>query len=387
MIARIREWLRRRADPAPADPDALWAQARVLQVERRFADAASAYEGLASLLEAPGERARLAAALNQLGLARLRMNDFDGAREPLERAAALVPQDPSYSGCARFPALMARDLPIVREAMPPSARAAAPTGDPDIAYFFVGNAQAASYAEYCALLALSLRLARRASPRARTVVLTDEQTPFPGTLEADEIVRLPLEPGAIMLARLQAMAAYLRRRSGEAPGRPILFCDPDTGLLRDPAEGFASGADLAFASRSDFVDARLDHEPFTAGATYARATTAAAGFFARAAVELDAIDAWPEVRGFYPRSLREWRGDQLVPAALVGWRAYGEHVLSGRTDRLRIGDAVVAFVPSARFCRTWQNGLDDVSLADTVLLDYKGGRKAAMLARHRVESR
>ena len=383
MIARIREWLRRRADATPPDPDAQWKQARALQVERRFAEAASAYEALAAQLEAPGERARLAAVMNQLGLARLRMNDFDRARAPLERAATLVPEDPSYSGCARFPALMSRDLPLDREAMPPSPRAGSAAIEAEIAYFFVGRAQAPSYAEYCALLALSLRLARRALPGCRTVILTDEGTPFPEDVVADEIARLPLATDAIMLARLQAMAAYLGRRANEDAGRPILFCDPDTELLRDPSEAFAAGADIAFAARSDFVDARLDHEPFTAGAIYARATQAAAGFFARAAAELDAIDAWPEVRGFYPRSLREWRGDQLVPAALVGWRAYAEHVLSGSTDRLRIGDAEVAFVPSARFCRTWQAGLDEASLGDTVLLDYKGGRKAAMLARHR----
>jgi len=387
MIARLRDWLRRRGDGASLDPDALWVRARALQVERRFAEAASAYEALAARLEAPAERARLAAVLNQWGLARLRMNDFEGARAPLERAAALMPQDPSYSGCARFPALMARDLPLVREAMPRPAPAGADVAGAEIAYFFVGSVQAATYAEYCTLLALSLRLARRASPRSRTVILTDERTPFPQAVAADEVVRLPLASDAIMLARLQAMAAYLGRRATEDAGRPILFCDPDTELLRDPSEAFAAGADIAFAARSDFVDARLDHEPFTAGAIYARATPAAAGFFARAAGQLDAVDAWPEVRGFYPRSLREWRGDQLVPAALVGWRAYAEHVLSGRTDRLRIGDAVVAFVPSARFCRTWQAGLDEASLGDTVLLDFKGGRKAEMLARHRDDAR
>lgn len=384
MIARLRDWLRRRTLATPPDLDALWARARALQVERRFAEAAAAYETLASLLEAPAERARLAAVLNQLGLSRLRRNDFDGARAPLERAAMLLPQDPSYSGCARFPALMARELPVAREAMPPSAPGgAAAAQDAEIAYFFVGRAQSPSYAEYCALLSLSLRLARRASPRSRAVILTDEGTPFPESVAADEVVRLPIASDAIMLARLQAMAAYLRRRAGEDAGRPILFCDPDTELLRDPAAAFAAGADIAFAARSDFIDARLDHEPFTAGAIYARATPAAAGFFARAAAELDAVDAWPEVRGFYPRSLREWRGDQLVPAALVGWRAYGEHVLSGRTDQLRIDDAVVAFVPSDRYCRTWQAGLDEAALAGTVLLDFKGGRKAAMLARHR----
>jgi hypothetical protein len=102
-------------------------------------------------------------------------------------------------------------------------------------------------------------------------------------------------------------------------------------------------------------------------------------FFQRILQAFDDIAAWPEVTGFYPHPLAEWRGDQLVPAAVVGWEAFRAQVLSGATDRLEVDGVAVAFLPSDPWCHAYHVDAPDAVLGKRIV-DFKGARKAHLEA-------
>ncbi len=247
-------------------------RAHALQYERRFDDAAQLYALLAPVLERAAGAAdrRHVDVLIDHGLALLRAGRDDAARPILDRAAALAPDYPPAIGCARFPDLVARSVDLPRRALSPRADksiAAARGAAVEIAYFFVGRDDEPRYADYMALLASSIAVARATCPDARVAVLTDRATPFPDTLGA-RIERFDVDRAAVMRARFEAVAGHLEGKA--ARGEPVatLYCDPDTLLARDPAPLFDGTFDVAITWRSRFVEERLDHEPFVAGAIY-----------------------------------------------------------------------------------------------------------------------
>jgi len=374
---------------APRDAETLLIQGNALQYERRFAAAAATYAPLIRTLEhaGPQYRSHLASVLIHCGLAHLRMNDFGSAKQLLDRAVKLTPEDPPAVGCARFPDLMQRSLDLRRSPLSPSASARRRWPVPDrpleIVYFFIGTAGDERFGEYCSLLSASMASARRSVPACRVVLLTDRDTNLPVQVKPDETRRYDLAPAELMVSRFRAVEAYLGEKAARNEAVLAALCDPDVVVNRDLREAFAAEFDVAVTTRSNFVDARLDHEPFTAGVTFVQGRDAqgARRFFTLCLREFDAIAAWPEVVGFYPRPIHEWRGDQLVPAAIVGWRDYAEHVLAGHTDRLEIDGVVVAFLPSDPFCFTFEPCVTAEQLAKKYVIDFKGARKRDMLER------
>jgi hypothetical protein len=373
---------------APRDAEALLLGANALQYQRRFAEAVAAYAQLIDALEGAGPqyRALLAATLIHCGLAQLRMNDFARAKATLTRAAELAPDDPPAIGCARFPDLMRRSVALPRAPLAASATARRnwPGADPalEIVYFFVAGSGTGA-AEYFELLAASIASARRTVPGCRVALLTDRGTMVPARVRPDELRRYDLAAAQLMVSRFRAVDAYLAEKARARAPVLAAFCDPDIVVNRDLRDAFAAEFDVAVPVRSNFVDARLDHEPFTAGITFVQGRDAERPrrFFSLCLREFDAIAAWPEVLGFYPRPIHEWRGDQLVPAAIVGWREYAEHVLSGRTDRLEVDGVVAAFLPSDPFCFAFEPWVDAAELAAKYVIDFKGERKRFMLER------
>jgi tetratricopeptide (TPR) repeat protein len=358
-------------------------RANCLQYERRFEDAARLYEQLAGALERSlGERhRRLAEVLIDWGLALLRAGAPHRAIPVLERAAAAAPDYPPAVGCARFPALMGRSLTLPRRELPPRVQAdmrqAALSSRVEIVYFFAGRESDPRFREYIDLLQASAGVARRTQPHARIVVLTDAETPFPESLRLD-IERFDIDHEALMVARFEAIAGFLARKADRDEPVCALFCDPDTLVARDLAPLFDGSFDIAYTWRSRFVEARLDHEPFVAGAIYVQCEDAKRPlrFFRRVLAEFATVAAWPEVTSFYPHPIQVWRGDQIVPAAVIGWREFIASVLSGRTDRLEIDGVAVAFLPSDPYCFTFEAGTPDALTAAKFVLDFKGDRKA-----------
>lgn len=360
-----------------------------LQYERRFAEAVATYAPLVSALDQAGDRyrAQLVSVLIHCGLAYLRMNDFARAQQTLARAAELAPEDPPAIGTARFPALMQRSINLRRAPLSPAVttqRSWAEADPPlEIVYFFVGTAGSDRVAEYCDLLSASIASARRNVPGCRVVLLTDRATSLPPRVHADEIHRRDLTPGQLMVSRFQAVEAYLAQRASAKRALLAAFCDPDIVVNRDLRDAFRTEFDVAVTARSNFVDARLDHEPFTAGITFVQGRNAERPrrFFSLCLRQFDVIAGWPELTALYARPIHEWRGDQIVPAAIVGWREYAQHVLSGRTDRLVVDGITLAFLPSDPFCFTFEPGLAAAELAVKYVIDFKGARKRYMLER------
>ena len=141
------------------------------------------------------------------------MNDFGSAKQLLDRAAELTPDDPPAVGCARFPDLMRRSIALPRTPLSPSAstRRTWPVPDPplEIVYFFMGTAGDERFGEYCRLLSASMASARRNVPACRVVLLTDRATVLPAEVKPDEIRRYDLAPAQLMVGRFRAVEAYL----------------------------------------------------------------------------------------------------------------------------------------------------------------------------------
>jgi tetratricopeptide (TPR) repeat protein len=359
----------------------LWLRAKCLQNERRFADAAKVYQQLAvALADTAGEGDRRHVdVLIDWGLSMLRDGRAAEARSILERAADLAPDYPPAVGCARFPGIMGRVLDVPREDIPARAQSAdsrGPAGCPTILYFFVGRPSDPRYEEYIDLLRASATAARRVAQGARCVVLTDRHTPFP--LGADlEIERFDLDRDALMIARFHAVTGYLQRLHDRGQPAAFVLCDPDTLIVRDLSPVFDGTFDVAYTWRSNFVEARLDHEPFVAGVTFVQSVDPRRPlrFFQRVLDSFDTVSSWPEVKGFYPHPIQAWRGDQIVPAAVIGWEHYRRAVLAGRSDRLRVDGVTIAFLPSDPYCYTFSSHLSDEALGARFILDFKGNRK------------
>lgn len=375
--------LAERIEAAVGPTDAtLTLRAHCLQYERRFEEAARLYARLEEALrQSLGERDRRRVdALIDQGLALLRSGASERARPVLEQAAAAAPDYPPAIGCARFPALMARDPGVPRRALAPrgadAPTAARPPGEVEIVYFFVGRSDEPRYAEYVDLLLASARVARHKQPGARIVLLTDLATPFPEA-EGFAVERFDIDRKALMVARFEAIAGFLERKAARREPVAALFCDPDTLVMRDLAPLLDGSFEVAYTWRSRFVEARLDHEPFVAGATYVRSDDAAGPlrFFRRVLAEFDTIAGWPEVLDFYPRPIAAWRGDQIVPAAVIGWREFIDSVLTGRTDRIEVDGVVVALLPSDPYCFTFEPERPHAA-ASRYVVDFKGDRKA-----------
>lgn len=352
-----------------------WLRARALQQLRRFGEAQALLRAALGRAPAEGEHPEMRAHLVfELGMCLLRCNRFDEAEALLRQAAALGPADGAADrSVAYFPRLMRSAPPLQRRALAPLALPAPPAPrqpPPEFVYYFVDLGNAAAYLE---MIGASARSARASAPGARCVLLTDRATAVPAALEMDAVERFDLDPAELVHERLRVLAAFLARADAEV-GRVLL--DPDTLVARDLRGVLGGGFDLGFTVRSDFTTACLDPEPFNVGVIMVPAggARAASRFFASCVEWFPRVEARDEVRAIYPAGLRRWYGDQLLPAALVGWADYAEHVLSGHTNRLEVDGCRVAFLDSSRFnCHG-----DAADWPEAYVRHYKGARKNAM---------
>jgi hypothetical protein len=233
------------------------------------------------------------------------------------------------------------------------------------------------------MFAKSIASVRRHEPGARAVLLTDRGTMLPAELGFDLVLRGDFSADALMLDRFRSTVMYLEHVMAEPERRDgaVLF-EPDALVNRPLADAFRPSFDVALTYRSRFVEERLDHEPLYAGLAFVNLARAerARRFFDLCIDAFPVVEGWPAIRAFYPRPIRAWRGDQIVPAAVIGWQRFFAHVHSGATDRLEVDGTTLCFLPSdpwhAAFEPGWETGLPP----DKYVVNFKGGRKAALLA-------
>jgi hypothetical protein len=384
---RYDEAVRLHATLAPGVPrpygDAL-ALAHSLQYLRRFRDAAEVYAALEAALATSAEREQATLVRLHLGLARLRAGDVAGAEASFGRALAAAPDHPWARKIAAYPSVMAQPLAIERSALPPMGGAAAASRDlpVDLVYFFTAPADPARAADYWRLFVPSVRSARAVYPGCRIVLLTDRNTqPPPGT-GFDLTLRSDLPAGELMLNRMKANRAYLAHIAAHGGAQAAVLTESDCVMQHDLRPLLGRGAALVLTSRANFVDEAEDLEPCNTGTMVLdlREAPALARFFGHCAAAIASLEARPEVLRAYSRPIREWRGDQLAVGAVVGWREFNEHVLSGRTDRLEAGGCTLGFVPSDPYNFGFEPGLDPAELGRKYVLHYKGERKRHLLA-------
>jgi hypothetical protein len=361
--------------------DAL-ALAHSLQYLRRFRDAAEVYGALDAALAASSEREQATLVRLHLGLSHLRGGDIAGAEAAFGKALAGAPEHPWAQKIAAYPAVMAGPLELERRPLAPLSPSSG--GEPlrvDLVYFFTAPADPARTGEYWRLFVPGIRSARATYPGCRIVLLTDRVTQAPPGAGFDLTLRADLPPGELMLNRMKANLAYLEHVAAQGGAEAAVLTESDCVMQHDLRPLLGRGAALVLTTRSNFVDEAEDLEPCNTGTMVLdlRETAALARFFGHCAAAITALEERPAVRRAYARPIREWRGDQLAVGAVLGWREFNEHVLSGRTDRLEAGGCAVGFVPSDPYNFGFEPGLDPAVLAAKHVVHYKGERKRYLL--------
>ncbi|MCC7275376.1 MAG: hypothetical protein IT561_22095 [Alphaproteobacteria bacterium] len=228
-------------------------------------------------------------------------------------------------------------------------------------------------AERHGLIRDCLTAARRAAPAARRILISNDDTPLPGDLGADRVVRDAIYPQTLMGDRI---AAYRRHVAEMPPDRAgAVFIDPDVVCCRSPAEAFATPFSLALTWRRSPLTM-----PINSGVVFARRNAAALWLLDRALDCYAAICAEPRIaaafRRLFGRPLEAWYGDQVALAALARWRRFGAPVVKPR--RFGVG-ATLGLLPCTRFNHA-VDAAGTADIEDRVLIHFKGHAKDALAA-------
>jgi tetratricopeptide (TPR) repeat protein len=271
-------------------------------------------------------------------------------------------------------AIMQLPYPVERSFRRGGAGAAA-AGAVNIVYFHVAAPRlphaTCEGVDYSELIAMSAASARRVMPQAKIVLLTDEATQFPD-LVVDRLIRQPANAQDVVYERTRMQLAYV---ASEAFDADSIFVDSDTLFHGDARIAFAREFDLAYTLRPGF-----ELMPFNVGVVFARHTArdAVLRYLWLCLACYDYLDGLAPVREHYPEGIRRWWGDQLVPAALVGWEHCSRELLHDGMNLAEIGGARIGFLPAA----TYNFDADDAAGADAfegrLILHFKGARKQAM---------
>jgi hypothetical protein len=364
----------------PLDPQAVVDRSRALQRVRDFDQAGALIEELLARSGAQlGARSR-GDLLIDAALCRLRQFRLEEARRLFEECRKCCPDHPLIADLRQYPALVSERIALERRALP-AMTAAARSAERRVAavYYYLDTPDSDERDRwaYAELLRRSVASLKAAMPGARAVLVTDRSTRVPEGIGLDAVVREDLDATALVHSRLVALAHLLG--TGALEGDLILL-DPDTLIARDVGAVFDLDFDLGFTLRSDFVEAAMDHEPINVGVIFVRASGAARArsFFQLCLDHFSDIEARPAVRQFYTKGLRGWRGDQVLPAAVVGWHEFFEHVLSGRTNRLQVAGCVVGFFESRLYNCSDPGGAAAGGEAPYIV-HYKGQQKVQIL--------
>lgn len=318
-------------------------------------------------------------------VAHLRGGDFAAAAAAVEPASRHGPSRDLALKLAHHIEAMKFVWPAERSRLSPSADdlggAPAVARAVNVVYFHVEPKHrphpTCDDVDYFDLIAASIETSRRVLGGCRTILLTDESTEIPTGLPVDRTVRLPLPPEEVVRARLNAMVAFLASPLAEAD---TVFLDSDAVVVGDLSSVFAREFDVAFTTRSNWPNSPDDLMPFNVGVMFTRGQgrEAAHGFFAMCVECLDRLEQLAPIQRAFPEGIRRWWGDQIAPAAVVGWRAYQSWILPGHTDRLLVGPASVLFLPSDQYNFSIDGEVSPEVLRSKCILHFKGRRKAAI---------
>jgi hypothetical protein len=294
----------------------------------------------------------------------------DQAREPLQRLAALLPQNPSVLMLLRWAAVLEMDWPATREPITLSRRSPPAADAVDLVLFHVDLPAAPSglhgRIDYWAVAALSFEAAKHRAPRARRVLLTDEHTQVPDELGAHEVIRTPINRDWLMYQRMHAQERYLATRPLD---RATVLMDVDVVPNRDPSGIFAEDFHVGLTWRPEFPDA-----PVNGGLIFVGPGAEGHAFFRQAIRCYDSLAVDGRLASLFDRDLRSWWGDQYALALMVEYRRFA----SREHDTFGIDGARVRLFPCADYNFTPEAGRSYTAdfLDSRYFLHFKGNRKA-----------
>jgi tetratricopeptide (TPR) repeat protein len=260
---------------------------------------------------------------------------------------------------------IAMDLPRQEAAAPAAGGAARRLA---IVFFHVDTPQTHTpfdKPDYHALLAASIAVARRRSPAASIVVLSDMRTRFKDTLGADRIVRRQLDPSQVMYERMRSQREFL---AAQTDGEATLFLDTDAIVSRDLLPAFDGSFDVGLTWRHDPFDA-----PFNGGVIFCRNNAATLRFFDHLLAAYHMLEGTTAVRARFEGGIRRWWGDQLAMTATIGHDTF----VRRKSDRLAIDGTVVRLLPERthNFVMSRATPLSAPERENAWLVHFKGARK------------
>jgi tetratricopeptide (TPR) repeat protein len=354
--------------------------AHSLHAQGRYADAFENLRRAEELSASQPDIKRAEIALWQ-GLSLLRLMRTQDAKKCFVGAFELDRSNDIPLQLAAYCDIMEFSWPTDRKLLQPAkaGTAGAEAEALDIVYFFISSSDTPHRSgrgiDYLELLSLSAASARRSMPGVRILLLTDEATRVPDAL-VDEVVRYEDLPSQqVMEARVQANARYL----AQSARRNTILIDPGSYFLRDCRGAFGGEFDLGYTWRSDFVQSKQDLMPLYGKVMFVPAGhgEAASAFLHECLKCLDALELFPAVRAAYPQGIRRWWGDQLAPAAVVGWQLLYEGVLSRKSDRASVAGATLRFFDAEQYNFPIDRR-DRSELEGRYIVGFKGERKRAM---------
>jgi hypothetical protein len=295
----------------------------------------------------------------------------DLAQPALRELAARLPQHPAVLTMRRWAALIEFDWPAARGEATPAPRTLPAPQDIELVLFHADLPATApsgvhGRTDYMAAAAQSFAAAKERAPRARRILLTDEDTRVPDGVGAHDVIRMPLDGNRLMYERMRLQERHLAVRPA---GRATVFMDVDVATNRDPAEIFAQDFDIGLTWRAEFPEA-----PINGGLLFVGPGPRGQAFFREALRCYDALATDARIAPLFERDLRAWWGDQYALVLMVGYRQLAERIAGGMT----VGDARVQFFscdeynftpePNARY----ENGFLD----SRFFLHFKGNRKS-----------
>ena len=192
--------------------------------------------------------------------------------------------------------------------------------------------------DYEGLLELNIRIALWTEPRARIIVLTDEEF-APNIKESDRVfvVRLNVNQTQPMFERGVSMAAYGKSQSFVSP---VVFLDIDAFLIRPVSELFSSDFDVGLTHRHI-----VGQMPINEGVIFANSIdkSSVIRFYESYLASYLAAEKSETVGKIY-QNIRRWRGGQLaINAAAGGYQFYSTSV-----EKLDYGTRI-AFLPCSKY--------------------------------------
>jgi Tfp pilus assembly protein PilF len=256
-------------------------------------------------------------------------------------------------------------------AAPAGAKSAERPDAIDIVFFHVDlpgtTASPFEKPDYQAMLVDAVAIARRRSPTAHIVLLTDEHTQLRSDIRVDRVVRGQADRAQLMFDRMRLERDFLASRDAT---RNVVFLDSDVAINRPPEEIFDGSFDVGLTWRNNPFDA-----PFNGGVALYRSGPAAVRFYDHLIATHIELERYPPVVARFPEGMRRWWGHQLAMAATVGWTDFARR----QSDRLAVDGTVVRFLPSDDYNVTVDTALPSPrGLEQKYFIHFKGSRKAGL---------